>query len=57
MITMNHNAWKTTGLIATVVIVLTIPLSLLLNRNAGQTKENVATFTGGKACISHFISA
>ena len=51
MMTMNHNAWKTTGLVATVVIVLTIPLSLLLNRNSGQTKEAVATFTGGKACI------
>jgi predicted CXXCH cytochrome family protein len=52
MITMNHNAWKTTGFIATVVIVLTIPLSLLLNRNSGQTQETKATFTGGKACIS-----
>jgi len=49
--TMTHNAWKTTGLVATVVIVLTIPLSLLLNRNSGQDKAAVATFTGGKACI------
>lgn len=52
MMTMNHNAWKTTGLIATVVIVLSIPLSLLLNRNSGETQETTATFTGGKACIS-----
>jgi predicted CXXCH cytochrome family protein len=51
MITMNHNAWKTTGLVATLVIVLTIPLSLLLNRNSGKTKVPAATFTGGKACI------
>jgi len=51
MITMTHTAWKTTGLIATLVIVLTIPLSLLLNRNASKTKEPVAVFTGGKACI------
>ena len=27
--TMNHKSWKITGLIATVVIVLTIPLSLI----------------------------
>jgi predicted CXXCH cytochrome family protein len=51
MMYMNHNSWKTTGLVATVVIVLTIPLSLILNRNAGQTKEPAAYFTGGKACI------
>lgn len=51
MMTMTHNAWKTTGLIATVVIVLTIPLSLLLNRNSGQKQEIEATFTGGSACI------
>jgi len=48
---MNHNSWKTTGLVATVVIVLTIPLSLILNRDSGQTKDPVAVFTGGKACI------
>ena len=52
MIPMNYNAWKTTGLIATVVIVLSIPLSLLLNRNVSQTQEiEKAVFTGGKACI------
>ena len=52
MITMNHNAWKITGLIATVVIVLSLPLSLLLNRNSfNQQKELKAEFTGGKACI------
>jgi len=51
MMTMTHNAWKTAGLVATVVIVLTIPLSLLLNRNAGEYSQPAATFTGGKACI------
>jgi len=51
MITMTHNAWKTTGLIATVVIVLSIPLSLILNRNAGEYTKPAPTFTGGAACI------
>jgi predicted CXXCH cytochrome family protein len=48
---MNHKAWKNTGLAATVVIVLTIPLSLLLNRNSGQKQEPAAVFTGGNSCI------
>jgi predicted CXXCH cytochrome family protein len=51
MTTLTHNAWKTTGLIATVVIVLAIPVSLLLNRNAGHNTDPAPTFTGGKACI------
>ncbi|MHC1778016.1 MAG: tetratricopeptide repeat protein [Lentimicrobium sp.] len=51
MTTMNHNSWNKAGLIATVVIVLTIPLSLLLNRDYGQAAEPVAEFTGGHACI------
>jgi predicted CXXCH cytochrome family protein len=51
MKTMTHNAWKTTGLVATVVIVLTIPLSLLLNRNSGSIAKPAPTFTGGHACI------
>jgi len=49
--TRNHKSWKITGLIATVVIVLTIPLSLILNRNSGNILQPVAVFTGGKACI------
>jgi len=50
--TMTHNSWKTAGLVATVVIVLSIPLSFILNGNAEQTPlEPVAFFTGGKACI------
>jgi predicted CXXCH cytochrome family protein len=51
MSNMNHNAWKTTGIVATAVIVLTIPLSLLLNRNSGAIQESGPVFTGGKACI------
>jgi predicted CXXCH cytochrome family protein len=51
MMTMTHKSWKTTGLVATVVIVLTIPLSLILNWNTGKNSEPTATFTGGKACI------
>ncbi|MEI7982439.1 MAG: cytochrome c3 family protein, partial [Bacteroidota bacterium] len=48
---MNKKTWKNTGLIATVVIVLTFPLSLILNRNSGNRQEPAAVFTGGKACI------
>jgi tetratricopeptide (TPR) repeat protein len=51
MTAMNQNTWKTAGFVATVVIVLTIPLSLLLNRNSGQAQETAAVFTGGNACI------
>ncbi len=49
--TMNQRYWKNTGLIATLVIVLTIPLSLLLNRNSGSHQQPASVFTGGKACI------
>jgi Tfp pilus assembly protein PilF len=49
--TMNYNAWRNTGLVATVVIVLTIPLSLLLNRNPGPSQIATVIFTGGKSCI------
>ncbi len=38
-------------MVATIVIVLSFPLSLVLNRNAGETLQSVAVFTGGKACI------
>lgn len=48
---MNHKSWKNTGLIATVVIVFSIPLSLLLNRPGGETLHPEAIFTGGEACI------
>jgi predicted CXXCH cytochrome family protein len=49
--TMNNRSWRITGIIATLVIVFTIPLSLILNRNAGKLQQKVASFTGGKACI------
>ena len=48
---MELNPWKITGFIATVVIVLTIPLSLLLNRHAGEGKGPAITFAGGRSCI------
>ncbi len=51
MITTNLRSWKITGLIAIVVIVLSFPLSLLLNRDHGKIQRPVAVFTGGKACI------
>ena len=49
--TTNLRSWKITGLVATVVIVLSFPLSLLLNRTHGEYQQPVAVFTGGKACI------
>ena len=49
--TTNLRSWKITGLIATVVIVLSFPFSLIVNRTVGETKNSVAEFTGGKACI------
>jgi len=48
---MNNRSWKITGLIATMVIVITIPLSLVMNRNNGETQKPLADFTGGKACV------
>jgi len=48
---MTHENWKKTGFFATVVIVLSFPLSLLMNRNAGDLAGVKASFTGGKACI------
>ncbi|MCX6247393.1 MAG: multiheme c-type cytochrome [Bacteroidetes bacterium] len=47
----NHRSWKMAGLVATVVIVLSFPLSLLLNHNQGGSEQPAASFTGGKACI------
>jgi len=49
--TMNYRSWKITGLIATVVIVLAIPLSLVLNRPFGDLQGSGVIFTGGKSCI------
>jgi predicted CXXCH cytochrome family protein len=49
--TTNLRSWKIAGLIATVVIVLSFPLSLLLNLKTADLHEPAAVFTGGKACI------
>jgi predicted CXXCH cytochrome family protein len=43
--------WKLAGFIATVVIVLSFPLSLLLNSGHGEIAAPAPVFTGGKACI------
>ncbi|MCX6306431.1 MAG: multiheme c-type cytochrome [Bacteroidetes bacterium] len=51
MMITNHRSWKMAGLVATVVIVLSFPLSLLLNHNQGGSEQPAASFTGGKACI------
>jgi len=48
---MNKRPWNIAGLAATVVIVLSFPLSLIMNRNAGQDDQTTVVFTGGKACI------
>jgi len=48
---MMDRSWKLTGLIATVVLVLSFPLSLLMNRHAGEVRQVAAIFTGGHACI------
>ena len=49
--TMNLKSWKITGLIATMVIVLTIPLSLVLNLPSADLHGSRVVFTGGKSCI------
>jgi tetratricopeptide (TPR) repeat protein len=43
--------WKKTGFIATLVIVLSIPLSLILNLNSDKAENPEVTFSGGKSCI------
>ena len=48
---MINRPWKITGLAATVVIVLSFPLSLILNQNAGLREPPSAVFTGGRSCI------
>lgn len=48
---MNYNNWKKTGFVATIIIVLSIPLSLFMNRNNVAVEHSKAVFTGGNACI------
>ena len=44
-------SWRLAGFIATVVIVISFPVSLLLNRHNGSAPGPSAVFTGGQACI------
>jgi len=44
--------WKKTGIVATGVIVLLIPLSLFIHKPANQNLEKKAEFVGGKECVS-----
>ncbi|MBT8379613.1 MAG: tetratricopeptide repeat protein [Ignavibacteria bacterium] len=44
--------WKKTGLAATVVIALIIPLSFFVHKPPSQTKYEKAEFVGGEECIS-----
>ncbi len=46
------NIWKKTGLAATAVIALMIPLSLFVHKPADQLTVKKAEFVGGKECIS-----
>jgi predicted CXXCH cytochrome family protein len=48
---MSNDPWKITGLIATAIIALAIPASLLLSPTSGNEQVNKATFAGGKNCI------
>jgi predicted CXXCH cytochrome family protein len=49
--TMNDRYWKNAGLIATAVIVLSFPLSLIMNSGSAKSAGPVAVFTGGQACV------
>lgn len=44
--------WSLTGIIATAVIVLMIPLSLILHSSPSASYQKQAQFVGGKECIS-----
>jgi tetratricopeptide (TPR) repeat protein len=44
--------WKKTGLAATAVIVLMIPLSLFIHKPSIQNPVKEAAFVGGKECVS-----
>jgi tetratricopeptide (TPR) repeat protein len=44
--------WKKTGIIATAIIVLMIPLSLLIHNRSSNIEIRQAQFVGGKECIS-----
>jgi tetratricopeptide (TPR) repeat protein len=44
--------WKITGIIATAIIILMIPLSLLIHNRSSNIEKRQAEFVGGKECIS-----
>ena len=44
--------WKKTGLVATAVIALMIPLSFFVHKPSGPNLNKEAEFVGGKECIS-----
>ena len=47
-----NSVWKNTGLAATIIIVLSIPLSLIVNTPSKQSPKRKAKFVGGKECRS-----
>ena len=47
----NKRSWELAGFISTLVIVVSIPLSLFLNRVSGDQADKPPEFTGGKPCI------
>ncbi|MBE0571718.1 MAG: tetratricopeptide repeat protein [Ignavibacteriaceae bacterium] len=44
--------WKLTGIIATGIIVLMIPISIVLHSPSTQSYQKQAKFVGGKECVS-----
>ncbi len=44
--------WKITGIVATGIIVLMIPLSLLIHKPSSNSGITKVKFVGGKECIS-----
>ena len=44
--------WKIIGIIATAIIVIMIPVSLIIHKTSTNTIKKEAVFTGGKECIS-----
>lgn len=47
----NQHTWRIIGLVSTIMIVLSFPLSLIMNRDMKDPRQPMAVFTGGNACI------
>ena len=47
-----NNKWKIIGIVATGIIVIMIPLSLIVNKSSSTPLNKKAEFVGGKECIS-----